>query len=85
MHGKEKNNSFGGWTKKKRTDVAEENFCKVSTELSSYLRNASNTNTTSNASDVESFGKWISCELGKLSAMDKRRKMQKITEIIFSS
>jgi len=78
----EQNNRFGGWIKKrKHIDTIESNFQKVSSELSSYLKNSQN---TSNASDVESFGKWISCELGKLSEIDKKQKMEKITHIIFS-
>jgi len=78
----EQNNRFRGWIKKrKHTDTIENNFQKVSSELNSYLRNSQN---TSNACDVESFGKWISCELGKLSEIDKKQKMEKITQIIFS-
>lgn len=68
--------------KKRCTDPVETSFLQVSSELSSYLRNSQNT--TSNASDVEAFEKWISCELGKLPEMNKRQKIKKITQIIFS-
>lgn len=80
----QQNNFFNQrWTKRKRsTDTIETNFLKVSSEISSYIRNSQNA--TSNAGDVESFGKWIACELGKLSQIDKKQKMEKITQIIFS-
>lgn len=67
---------------KKRTDIVETSFLKVSSELSSYLKNSRNT--TSNANDMESFAKWISCELEKLPEMEKKQKMEKITQIIFN-
>lgn len=65
--------------------TVETNFMKVSSELSSYLRNCQNSPNTSNArSDTSLFGQWISCELEKLPEIDKKQKMEKITQIIFS-